>query len=48
MILECLRASKILKDYSIDAEVVDIQSLRPLDINTIFNSVKNKKSDYSR
>ena len=43
MILECLRASKILKDYSIDAEVVDIQSLRPLDINTIFNSVKKTK-----
>ena len=42
-VIECLRSAKILKSYSIDAEVVDIQSLRPLDIQTIMNSVKKTK-----
>ena len=43
MVIECLRSAKILKSYSIDVEVVDIQSLRPLDIQTIMNSVKKTK-----
>ena len=43
MVIECLRSAKILKNYSINAEVVDIQSLRPLDIKTIINSVKKTK-----
>jgi pyruvate/2-oxoglutarate/acetoin dehydrogenase E1 component len=42
-VIECLRSAKILKSYSIDVEVVDIQSLRPLDIQTIMNSVKKTK-----
>ena len=40
MVIECLRSAKILKNYSINTEVVDIQSLRPLDIKTIINSIK--------
>ena len=43
MIIECLRSSKILKNYSINAEIVDLQSLRPLDINTIMKSIKKTK-----
>ncbi len=43
MVIECLRSAKILKNYSIKVEVVDIQSLRPLDIHTIINSVKKTK-----
>ncbi len=43
MIIECLRSAKILKDYSIEAEVIDLQSLRPLDIKTIIRSVKKTK-----
>lgn len=43
MIVECLRCAKILKKFSIDAEVVDIQSYRPLDISTMLKSVKKTK-----
>ncbi len=43
MIVECLRSSKILNDYSINAEILDLCSLRPLDINTIMRSVKKTK-----
>ena len=43
MILECMKCAKILKKYSINVEVVDIQSYRPLDIGTILRSVKKTK-----
>ena len=43
MIVECLKCAKILKNYSINVEVVDIQSYRPLDIGTILRSVKKTK-----
>ena len=43
MIVECLRAASILKKYSIKSEVVDIQSLRPLDIKTILKSIRKTK-----
>ena len=43
MVIECLRSAKILKDFKINAEVIDIQSLRPLDIKTILKSVKKTK-----
>jgi len=43
MIVECLRSAKILKNYSINVEIVDLQSLRPLDISTIMKSVKKTK-----
>ena len=44
MIIECLRSASILKDFSINAEVVDIRSLRPLDINTLIKSVRKTKN----
>ena len=40
MALECLNASKILKQIGINAEVIDLRTLRPLDSKTIINSVK--------
>jgi len=37
----CLRAAELLHDeYEIDAEVVDIRSIRPLDVETILASVR--------
>ncbi len=30
----------LVKDHGIDAEVIDVRTLRPLDVNTIVNSVK--------
>jgi len=43
MIVESLRSAKILKNYSISVEVLDLQSLRPLDVSTIIKSVKKTK-----
>ena len=43
MVIECLRGASILKDYSISAEVIDIQSLRPLDIKTLVKSARKTK-----
>lgn len=43
MVIECLRSAKILKDFKINAEVIDIQSLRPLDMKTILKSVRKTK-----
>ena len=40
-VLTCLKAAEILEaEYEIDAEVVDLRSLRPLDEDTICDSVK--------
>ena len=40
-VLVCLEAAEILKnEHDIDAEVVDLRSIRPLDEETIVNSVK--------
>ena len=35
-----LEAAKVLKEKQINAEVIDLRSLRPLDIKTVINSVK--------
>ena len=41
MLQKSLEAAKILKnDFDLDVEVIDLQSLRPLDSETIINSVK--------
>jgi 2-oxoisovalerate dehydrogenase E1 component len=37
---ECLKASEILSKEGIEAEVIDLRTLIPLDINTILESVK--------
>ena len=39
-LLECMKAGDILKTYGVDAEVIDLRSLRPLDKNLILESVK--------
>ena len=40
-VLVCLEAAEILRtEHNIDAEVVDLRSIRPLDEETIVNSVK--------
>lgn len=40
MVLESIKASEILKKEGIEAEVIDIRSIKPLDIKTIVGSVK--------
>ena len=39
-VMHALNAANILTKYDIDAEVIDLRTLRPLDIDTIINSVK--------
>lgn len=40
-VLTCLKAADILQNaHGIDAEIVDLRSIRPLDEETIFNSVR--------
>jgi len=40
MVGKSLEAAEILKDIGIDAEVINLRTLRPLDTETILNSVK--------
>lgn len=40
MVVRCLEAAKELKERGINAEVIDVRSLVPLDMNTILESVK--------
>ncbi len=40
MTIEAMKASEILKKNNIDAEIVDMRSLKPLDETAIINSVK--------
>jgi pyruvate dehydrogenase E1 component beta subunit len=40
MTLECLKAAELLKEKGVDAEVIDLRSLMPLDEGCILNSVK--------
>ena len=40
MVGKALEAAKILKDNGVDAEVINLRTLRPLDTETILNSVK--------
>ena len=41
MVHKSLEAAKILKnEFNLDVEVIDLQSLRPIDSDTILNSVK--------
>lgn len=41
--LECLRARAALQEVGIDAEVIDIVSLRPLDVSTLAASVQRTR-----
>lgn len=40
MVLEALHAATVLKKIGIDAEVIDVRSLRPLDKNLILESIR--------
>lgn len=39
-VLTCLEAAKELQKMNVDAEVINLRSLRPLDLNTVIESVK--------
>ena len=43
MTLECIEASKLLKKFKIDAEIVDLSTVNPLDKRTIINSLKKTR-----
>jgi pyruvate/2-oxoglutarate/acetoin dehydrogenase E1 component len=43
MVIEAIRIAKILKDNKIDAEVIDLQTLRPLDKSKFLKSSKKTK-----
>ena len=43
MLIETLKAAKILKKYGIDVEVLDLRVLRPLKLNKLFTSLKKTK-----
>ncbi len=44
MSIESLKTAKILKSFNINAEVIDLRTLRPLDLKPIINSVKKTKN----
>lgn len=44
MVLEALRANKLLADNNVSCEIIDPISLWPLDITSIFNSIKKTKN----
>ncbi len=44
MVIESLRARNYLKQYSIDAEIIDPVWIKPIEINTIINSLKKTKN----
>lgn len=44
MVLESLRAAQLLEKHGISAEVIDLRSLRPLDKETLINSVSKTRS----
>ena len=39
-VYECLRAAQLLQHSDISAEIVDLRTIRPLDIGTVLNSVR--------
>ncbi len=43
MTIECLEAARVLGDLGISAEVVDLKSISPLDIETVLMSVRKTK-----
>ncbi|MCQ2957569.1 MAG: transketolase family protein [Candidatus Gastranaerophilales bacterium] len=39
-LIECINAKKLLKEKGVDAEVINLHTIKPLDIETIVNSAK--------
>ena len=43
MTIECIKAANYLKTKGINAEIIDLRSIRPLDLKTIIRSVKKTR-----
>ena len=43
MFIECIKAADFLKENNINIELIDLRTLRPLDIKTVLNSVKKTR-----
>jgi len=43
MTIEALKASEILKMYNVNVEIIDLRTLRPLDIKPVLKSIKKTK-----
>lgn len=43
MTLECLRAAEMLDQLGVSAEVIDLRSIRPIDIDTLLRSVRKTR-----
>ena len=43
MSIEALKGAMILENHGVNCEVIDLRSLRPLDVNTIITSVKKTR-----
>lgn len=43
MIIEALKAAEYLEKFNISCEIVDLRTIRPMDFETIFNSVRKTK-----
>ena len=43
-VIDCINAKKLLKEKSINAEIIDLLSIQPLDISKIVSSVKKTKN----
>ena len=43
MSLECLKAAEVLNSFDVDAEVIDLISIRPIDVNTLISSIGKTK-----
>ena len=44
MTLECLKAASLLKEKGISAEVIDLRSIKPIDVEKIVNSIKKTRN----
>lgn len=43
MVLECIEAAKMLAQFKIDAEIIDLKTISPLDQKTIISSLRRTK-----
>ena len=48
IIKEAYKATKELAEQGIEAEVIDLRTVRPIDYNTIIESVKKQQTSYFR
>lgn len=43
MIIEALKAAEYLEQFGISCEIVDLRTIRPIDFETVFNSIRKTK-----